>query len=103
MLNVVSIHSTSFTMANTILDLYSSDPACNYVEGLRNERDRVLAEADGLWSKEAVSALARADSTIKESMRLSTFGIIAQPRRVRTFIMTPEATALLTQELGFCS
>lgn len=82
MLNMVSIPTTSFTMANTILDLYSSDPSRNFVDGLREECDRVLTGANGIWSKDAVSALHRVDSTIRESMRFSTFGIVALPRRV---------------------
>ena len=82
MLNVVSIHSTSFTMANALLDLYSSDPAFGFVDGLREECERVLSKAKGVWSKDAVSELSRFDSSIRESMRVSTFGIVALPRRV---------------------
>ena len=82
MLNLVAIHSTSFTTTNTILDLYSSSPSDGFVDGLREECDRALADSDGIWTKEAITRLSRVDSTIKESMRFSNFGIVALPRRV---------------------
>jgi hypothetical protein len=81
-LNFVSMHSTSFTVANVIQDLFSSSQAMAYVESLRDECTRVLAEADGAWTKEAVSRLHRVDSAIRESMRMSNFGVLALPRRV---------------------
>lgn len=81
LLNVVSIHSTSFTTANTILDLYSSISTSEFVGGLRDECERMLAGAQGTWSKEALNELSRVDSTIRESMRLSTFGIVGLSRR----------------------
>ena len=69
-------------MANTILDLFHADPADGYVKGLREECERVLKEAGGVWTRDAVSKLYRVDSCIKESMRYSDFGIVGLPRRV---------------------
>ena len=54
-------------MANSILDLYSSISTSEFVEGLRDECQQVLAGAQGNWSKEAVDRLSRTDSTISES------------------------------------
>ena len=82
MLNLVSVHTTSNTLINVILDLYSSDPARGFLDGLVEEVTRVLAESNGVWTKHAVSRLYRIDSTIRESMRYSAFGIVALPRRV---------------------
>lgn len=87
-------------MTNTILDLYSSPPSKGFVEGLREECDRVLAESEGIWTKDAVSALCRVDSTIRESMRNSTFGIIALPRRVCFLFWLPKR-GFLTRVSGF--
>ena len=81
-LNVVSIHSTSFTTANTILDLYSSVSSSEFVDGLRDECERVLAGRQWNWSKDALHELSRVDSTIRESMRLSAFGIVGLSRRL---------------------
>jgi hypothetical protein len=76
-LNFGSMHSASFTTANAILDLYSSPHSTAFIEGLREEHDRVLKEAGGKWTKEAVNKLHRADSAIRESMRISNFAILA--------------------------
>ena len=81
-LNMVAIHTTSFTTTNTILDLYSSPPSAGFVEALREESNCVHADYGGSWTGDAVSKLYRIDSTIMESMRLSAFGIVALTRRV---------------------
>lgn len=78
----VAIHTTGMTITNTLLDLYSSPKAEDFVSGLREECERVLAENDHKWSKVAVNQLHRVDSTIKESMRMSGIGMIALFRRV---------------------
>jgi hypothetical protein len=93
-LNFVSMHSTSFTITNTILDLYSSADCARFVKGLREEHDRVLKEAGGEWTKEAVNKLYRADSAIRESMRMSSFGIVALPRRVSPSLETQHSSEL---------
>ncbi|TRX87809.1 hypothetical protein FHL15_011302 [Xylaria flabelliformis] len=81
-LNDISTHSTSFTAANVILDLASSDPSLGYIKALREESARVLKEADGSWTRQAVSELKLIDSTIRESMRMSPFNSIGVPRTV---------------------
>lgn len=81
-INMTAIHATSFTMANVILDLFSSPPENGFVDGIREQCDRVLAEAKGNWTKDAVSGLTLADSAIKESMRHSVWGVIALSRTV---------------------
>lgn len=88
---MVAIHTTSFTSTNTILDLYSSPPSAGFVDGLREECERVFASHGGIWTKDAVSQLHRVDSTIREAMRFSAFGIVALPRRVscNTFLVLP--------------
>ncbi|KAL5378442.1 hypothetical protein PMIN06_010391 [Paraphaeosphaeria minitans] len=81
-LNFVSMHSTSFTITNTILDLYSSPRAEEFVAGLREECERLLKESGGVWTKEAVNNMVRVDSALRESMRASNFGILALPRKI---------------------
>ena len=76
-LNLFSIYSTIFTTATTILDLYSPSSTSEFVEEVRNEYERMLAGAQENRSKYAVSALSRVESKIRESIRLSTFGIVA--------------------------
>ncbi|KAK4497822.1 hypothetical protein PRZ48_010476 [Zasmidium cellare] len=81
-LNMVAIHTTSITITNVLLDLYSSPRAEDFVEGLREECSRVLAEHGGKWTKAAVNDLVRIDSTIKESMRYSSLAIVGIMREV---------------------
>ncbi|MCJ1310155.1 hypothetical protein MMC25_003816 [Agyrium rufum] len=84
MLNLVSVHTTSNTIINVILDLYSSPRSSGFLEGIHEEYTRALAEAGGVWTRYAVSQLYRVDSCIRESMRYSAFGIVALPRRVNS-------------------
>ncbi|KAI1822650.1 cytochrome P450 [Xylaria intraflava] len=81
-LNDISMHSTSFTAANVILDLASADPSLGYIKALREESARVLKAAGGSWTRQAVSELQLIDSAIRESMRMSPFNSIGVPRTV---------------------
>jgi hypothetical protein len=84
--NDISLHSTSFTVQNVILDLFSSDPALGYVDALRDEAASVLAKFGGSWTRDAVRELKLIDSMIRESMRLNPFAIVGLPRTVRNFL-----------------
>ncbi|KAF2280228.1 cytochrome P450 [Westerdykella ornata] len=81
-LNLVSIFTTTFTFSNCILDLYSSANRDDFLAGLRAECDKSAALHNGLLTKTAIDQLYRVDSTIRESMRTSMFGIIALFREV---------------------
>ncbi|KAK2745533.1 hypothetical protein FQN57_003658 [Myotisia sp. PD_48] len=82
LVNDISLHSTSYTVQNVILDLFSTDPELGFVDAMREECAQVLEEAGGSWTFDAVKKLKLVDSAIRESMRLSPFGTIALPRRV---------------------
>jgi cytochrome P450 len=82
LLNFVSMHSTSLTMTNVFQDLLSSEDALTTIEDLRVECSRIFAECEGVWTKAAVDKLCRVDSAIRESMRMSSFSVLALPRRV---------------------
>lgn len=68
-----AIHTTAMTVTMTLFDLFSSDPSKHFVEGLREEAVRLYVECGGTWNKQTLSKMVRADSAIRESMRLSTF------------------------------
>ena len=72
-INFAAIHTTTFTITNTLFDLLGSDPAKDFIEGLREEAERVFRDENGIWSKAALNRLVRADSAIRESMRVSNF------------------------------
>ena len=82
LVNDISLHSTSFTVQNVILDLFSSDPSLGYVDALRDEAASVLAKSGGVWTRDAVRDLKLIDSMIRESMRLNPFAIVGLPRTV---------------------
>lgn len=82
LLNLVSIYTTSYAFTNCILDLYGSESRDDFITGLQEECDRVSGAYDGLSTKEAINKLYRIDSSVKESMRLSCFGIVSLPRIV---------------------
>ncbi|KAI1076229.1 cytochrome P450 [Whalleya microplaca] len=81
-MNDISMHSTSYTVQNLILDLAAADPSHGYIEALRAESARVLKEAGGSWTRQAVTKLELVDSTIRESMRLCPFNSVGLSRTV---------------------
>lgn len=72
-INFAAIHTTTLTITNCLFDLISSDPSKHYLEGIREEAERVLAEEGGKWTKAGLARCYRADSTVRESMRISNF------------------------------
>lgn len=56
-----------------LFDLISSDPSNHYLDGIRDEAQRILAEEGGHWTKAGLGRCHRADSAIRESMRVSNF------------------------------
>lgn len=81
-LNDVSMHTSAFTLQALLQNLAASDPRQAYTETLRQECKTVFDEANGQWTREAVQKLVLLDSTIRESMRISTFSIFGLPRTV---------------------
>ncbi|KAL9111005.1 MAG: hypothetical protein Q9187_007982 [Circinaria calcarea] len=78
----VSLHTTSFTMTNVLLDLAYSPPERGYLEGIREEVTRVLAEEGGQWTKAGLARMVRTDSAIRESMRFSGISAYGPSRQV---------------------
>lgn len=72
-LNFAAIHTTALTMTNTLFDVLSSPSTPEWLEGIREEAERVLAEQGGQWTKAGLARCHRSDSAIRESMRISNF------------------------------
>ena len=72
-LNFAAIHTTALTMTNFIFDLFSSPSTPQWIDGIREEAERVLAEEGGQWTKAGLLRCHRSDSAIRESMRISNF------------------------------
>jgi len=81
-INFAAIHTTVFTITNTLLDLIGSDPARGYIPGIAEECSRVFTSERGQWSKPALARLVRTDSAIRDSMRISGFMTRGMLRKV---------------------
>ena len=81
-ISFAAIHTTTLTLTNCLLDLIASDPSRQYLEGIREEATRVLAEEGGHWTKAALAKCHRSDSAVRESMRVSNFMTRGLKRKV---------------------
>jgi cytochrome P450 len=88
-LNFASIHTTSLTAYETMINILGADPSV--VESLREEAYRVLSEEGG-WTKQGLSRMHRMDSAIRESQRVSPIALTFITRKVvaKEGIVTPE-------------
>ncbi|KAK2763833.1 hypothetical protein FQN54_009451 [Arachnomyces sp. PD_36] len=74
--NFASIHTSTFTITNALLDLISGPKQAKWVAAAAEEVTRVYNENNGVWTRPAVAKLNILDSIIRESMRFS--GILSQ-------------------------
>ncbi|KAH6845698.1 cytochrome P450 [Chaetomium sp. MPI-CAGE-AT-0009] len=65
------VFAIGWVFAHVVLDIYCSPSRDEFVSGLEEECARVSGEHKGLATKEAVDALYRLDSAVRESMRLN--------------------------------
>ena len=70
-LGFAAIATTALTITATLFDLASSALAKNYFWGLQNEVESVLAQNNGVWSKQGLNKMIRVDSALKESLRMA--------------------------------
>lgn len=60
-----AIHTTAITSTMLLFDIYSSDPKDGFVEGIREEAERLHKECNGEWTKTVLAKMLRADSAIR--------------------------------------
>jgi cytochrome P450 len=80
LMNMVSIHTSSLTFTNVLLDLVSSKP--EYIEELCNEVATMLNETGGVWTKATLARLVKLDSVFRESARLNTSVAVGLRRKI---------------------
>ncbi|KAG0136210.1 cytochrome P450 [Tuber indicum] len=68
--SLASIHTTSSTFVNTILDL-AEHQEC--IQPLREEMETAIIESGGVLDREAIRKMRKADSFFRESMRTRSF------------------------------
>jgi len=81
-INFAAIHTTTISITNCLFDLISSDPQRGFLDGIREEAERILAEEGGAFTKAGLARCHRADSALRESMRVSNFMTRNVTRRV---------------------
>lgn len=60
-----ALHTTALTLSMLLFDLYSADPEQKFVEGIREEAERLYKECNGEWTKPVLAKMLRADSAIR--------------------------------------
>ncbi|KAI1083638.1 cytochrome P450 [Whalleya microplaca] len=78
--NFNSIHASSFAATHAILDLAAGKQ--EYIDELYDEITSVLVAHGGEWSKRALAAMPKLDSTMRESQRLNSLIVTATNRMV---------------------
>ncbi len=78
--NFAAIHTSTFSITQTIFDLVSSSP--EVITTLREESSAALAATNSEWSKTTLQLLVKHDSALRESTRLGSFLSVGLVRRV---------------------
>lgn len=83
-LNFNFVQGGSIPFSSVLSDICYGQHAPSTFARLREEAESVLGTASTTqpWDRKTISQLVLADSAIRESMRLSDFGLFALPRRV---------------------
>ena len=68
-----ALHTTTISVTNCLLDLAASDSSSQFLEGIRQEATSIYVEYEGKLTKAALVRSIRADSALRESMRLNNF------------------------------
>lgn len=64
-INLVAIHTTGTALAITLVNFFSSSPSDGFVDGVKEEAERIHAECGGTWTKAAIAKLFRTDSSMR--------------------------------------
>ena len=94
--NFAALHTSTITITNTFLDLFSSPNAPEYYAAIRQEATAVLAAHTGTWTKAAVAQLVKTDSALRETLRHTGLGGRSLVREVvaKAGVTTPDGTHL---------
>jgi cytochrome P450 len=95
-INFAAIHTSTFSIVNTILDIVTSPDKDSLLQMIKAEIEDVLADDNGEWTKTSVQRLVKTDSMLRESMRYSTFmtGAIQRCVLAKEGVTTPDGLHL---------
>lgn len=80
--NLGSFHQTGIATTNLILNIIESNAEYNTISILRDEISNVLLGSGGVWSRAAVAKMVRADSVLRETLRINSFSARNMLRKV---------------------
>ena len=89
-LNFVAVHTSNASLTNVLLDIMSPPAGLLVYNELRSEAEQVYKSCQGKWSKAYVNQLEKIDSTLRESLRISTF----KARGVERVVVAPKGVTL---------
>ncbi|KAF3491693.1 Ent-kaurene oxidase [Arthroderma uncinatum] len=94
--NFVSMHQTTITATNMLLNVIGSDSEFNTISELRDEISHILGPSDSGWTKAKFSKMIKADSVARETMRINfPFGNRGLLRKVmKNGVVTPAGISL---------
>ncbi|KAK4207349.1 cytochrome P450 [Rhypophila decipiens] len=82
-LNTMFVFAMGYVFAHAVIDLCVSPNRDEFFAGLEEECIKLLAQhPGGLADRDLIDKLYRADSTLRESMRLSAISVVSLPRDV---------------------
>ncbi|KAM7218643.1 Cytochrome P450 [Rhypophila decipiens] len=82
-LNTMFVFAMGYVFAHAVIDLCVSPNRDEFFAGLEGECTKLLAQhPGGLADRDLIDKLYRADSTLRESMRLSAISVVSLPRDV---------------------
>jgi cytochrome P450 len=93
--NLGSFHQTGIATTKLILNIVESNVEYNTIAILRDEISNVLLESGGVWSRAAVAKMVRADSVLRETLRINSFGARNMLRKVMVSSLHTEDGILL--------
>lgn len=80
--NFAAIHTSTFSIVNALADIVSLPDPKSLLETIKDEMEDILKADGGEWTKTSVQRMVKADSTLRESMRYSSFMTVAIQRKV---------------------
>ncbi|KAL9124547.1 MAG: hypothetical protein Q9217_006135, partial [Psora testacea] len=89
-----AIHTSTITGTFTLYDLAASPTDKNYMDTLRQECQRILADDNGMWTKDGLARMYGIDSALRESQRVNGLSTGGLTRRVvaRDGVELPDGT-----------
>ncbi|ERF71974.1 hypothetical protein EPUS_07444 [Endocarpon pusillum Z07020] len=92
--NSAAVFSGTIIGTYILFNILASDPEHGTIENLRNEIERVLADANGEWSKATLAKMYRLDSVLRETLRFDPLDALTLQRKAMKDVVTEDGLLL---------